>query len=110
MNVTGVGSAAPAARIIQNRVQEPAKPPGVQSPPDGPQRTEEPGGGPSRVRMPLDGGTFLQFSVHEETKDVIVRVLDSVTGEVIREFPPEAILDMVARMLDLAGLLVDEKR
>jgi flagellar protein FlaG len=29
--------------------------------------------------------------------------------EVIREIPPEKILDMVAKMMELAGILVDEK-
>ncbi|MEW6725528.1 MAG: flagellar protein FlaG [Bacillota bacterium] len=70
----------------------------------------KPESGPVKLELPASGGTFLQFSVHEQTKDVIVRVLDSATGDVIREFPPEAILDMVANLLDLAGLLVDEKR
>jgi flagellar protein FlaG len=30
------------------------------------------------------------------------------TGEVIREIPPEKFLDMVAKLQELAGILVDE--
>jgi len=41
---------------------------------------------------------------------VRVKVLDSETNEVIREIPPEKILDMVAKMWELAGLIVDERR
>jgi flagellar protein FlaG len=52
----------------------------------------------------------LEFSVHEKTKDIIVRVINTETKEVIREIPPEKILDLVASILEMAGLLVDERR
>jgi len=51
-----------------------------------------------------------EFSIHEQTKQIMVKVLDSETNEVIREIPPEKILDMVAKMWELAGLIVDERR
>lgn len=51
----------------------------------------------------------LEFSIHEETKEIMVKVIDTSTDEVIREIPPEKILDMVAKMWELAGILVDEK-
>jgi len=44
----------------------------------------------------------LQFSIHEETKEIMVKVLDTDTEEVIREIPPEKILDMVAKIWELA--------
>jgi len=53
--------------------------------------------------------TRLQFSIHEKTKEIMVKVLDSRTEEVIREIPPEKILDMVAKIWELAGIIVDEK-
>lgn len=52
----------------------------------------------------------LEFSVHEKTKEIIVRVIDVETKEVIREIPSEKILDLLANMLELAGILVDERR
>ncbi|WP_167686495.1 flagellar protein FlaG, partial [Paenibacillus polymyxa] len=30
-------------------------------------------------------------------------------GELIREIPPEKTLDLVAKMMEIAGILVDEK-
>ncbi|RKD32338.1 flagellar biosynthesis protein FlaG [Thermohalobacter berrensis] len=51
----------------------------------------------------------LEFSIHEKTKEIIVKVIDTNTDEVIREIPPKKILDMVAKMWELAGILVDEK-
>lgn len=51
----------------------------------------------------------LEFSIHEKTKDIMIKVINTQTDEVIREIPPQKILDMVANMLEQAGLLVDEK-
>lgn len=49
-----------------------------------------------------------EFAIHEKTKQITVKVLDSVTDEVIRELPPEKILDMLAGIWEVAGILVDE--
>ncbi len=51
----------------------------------------------------------LEFSVHEATNRVMVRVLDRETDEVLREIPPEQILDLVAKLQELVGLLVDKR-
>jgi flagellar protein FlaG len=51
-----------------------------------------------------------EFSVNEETNDIIVKVINKETDEVIREIPSEKILDMVAKMMELAGIFVDERR
>lgn len=50
----------------------------------------------------------LRFSIHEKTKQVVVRVVDS-KGEVIREIPPEKVLDAFIMMQEALGLLLDEK-
>lgn len=51
----------------------------------------------------------VRFSVHKATKEIMVKVVNVETGDVIREIPPEKILDMVASMLEMVGVLVDEK-
>lgn len=51
----------------------------------------------------------LEFSIHERTKQIMVKVIDTVKNEVIREIPAEKTLDMVAKLLEVAGILVDEK-
>lgn len=51
-----------------------------------------------------------EFSIHEKTKEIMVKVIDSDTNEVIREIPPEKILDMVAKMWEMSGIMVDERR
>jgi len=51
-----------------------------------------------------------EFSIHEKTKEIIVKVIDSETNDVVREIPQEKILDMVAAMWEMAGIIVDERR
>jgi len=51
-----------------------------------------------------------EYSVHEKTKDIMIKVVDSETGEIIREIPPEKILDLVANLCEIAGLIIDERR
>lgn len=51
----------------------------------------------------------IERNVHEVTKAVMYTVKDTDTNEVIAEFPPKKIQDMIAKMWELAGLVVDEK-
>ncbi|MCX7920751.1 MAG: flagellar protein FlaG [Clostridia bacterium] len=51
-----------------------------------------------------------EFSIHEKTKEIMVKVINAETNEVIREIPHEKILDMVAKMWEMAGIIVDERR
>lgn len=50
------------------------------------------------------------FGIHEETNRVTIKIVDKKTKEVIKEFPPEKTLDMIAKAWELAGLMVDQKR
>ena len=54
--------------------------------------------------------TQLEFSIHEGTKEIMVKVINTDTKEVVREIPAEKILDMVAKIWELAGIIVDERR
>ena len=56
------------------------------------------------------GRTNLEFSYNEEVKRIAIKVFDSETKEVIREIPAEETLEMLEKMYDLAGILVDERR
>ncbi len=50
------------------------------------------------------------FGIHEETNRVTIKIVDKQTKEVIKELPPEKTLDMIAKVWEMAGLMVDEKR
>lgn len=50
------------------------------------------------------------FGIHEKTNRVTIKIVDKSTKEVIKEYPPEQTLDMIAKVWEIAGILVDEKR
>lgn len=50
------------------------------------------------------------FGVHDATNRITIKIVDKDTKEVIKEFPPEKTLDMIAKVWEMAGLMVDEKR
>ncbi|MCH5266041.1 MAG: flagellar protein FlaG [Lachnospiraceae bacterium] len=54
--------------------------------------------------------TRCEYSYHKETNRVSIKVMDADTDEVIREIPPEKSLDMLQKMWEMAGILVDERR
>lgn len=51
----------------------------------------------------------LIFGIHDATNRVTIKVVDKGTREVIREFPPEETLDMIAKVWELAGIMIDER-
>ncbi|NLL30322.1 MAG: flagellar protein FlaG [Clostridiales bacterium] len=53
--------------------------------------------------------TFVEYSVHEKLGDIMIKVVNGDTKEVIMEYPPEKILDLVAKMCEMAGIIVDKK-
>lgn len=54
--------------------------------------------------------THLQFRLHEKLKEYYVEIVDDSTKEVIRQVPSKKIMDVAAKMQEMIGLLVDEKR
>lgn len=50
------------------------------------------------------------YGIHEESNRVTIKIIDKDSKEVIKELPPEKTLDMIAKVWELAGMLVDEKR
>ena len=53
--------------------------------------------------------TSVKFNVHEDTERLMIRVVDRKTEEIVREIPSEEFLDMVSRMVDYMGFMVDQK-
>jgi len=51
----------------------------------------------------------LEFEVHDATGRLKVTVLDKETGDIIREVPPQQVLDMVAKLDEMMGLLFEQK-
>lgn len=81
-----------------------------------PQQNQEPSVSQERVKKAIEeinkkaANSEALFGIHEGTNRVTIKIVDRETKEVIKELPPEKTLDMIARIWDMAGLLVDEKR
>jgi len=54
--------------------------------------------------------TSAVYGIHEGTNRVTIKLVDKQTKEVIKELPPEKTLDMISKVWEMAGILVDEKR
>ena len=54
-------------------------------------------------------GVDLHFSVHEASGEVMVTITDGFTGEFIREVPSSEILDLVAKMDKMIGVMFDQR-
>lgn len=50
------------------------------------------------------------YGIHEGTNRVTIKILDKDSDRVIKEFPAEETLNMIEKLWEVAGLLVDEKR
>lgn len=50
------------------------------------------------------------FGIHEGTNRVTIKIVDKQSRKVVKEYPPEKTLDMIEKVWEMAGLMVDEKR
>ncbi len=56
-----------------------------------------------------DDKVHAEYEVHDKLKDVMIKIVKDDTKEVIMEIPPKKILDMVAKMCEMVGVLIDKK-
>jgi flagellar protein FlaG len=57
-----------------------------------------------------DNKTHAEYEYHDTFKhDLMIRIVDNESGKVIQEVPPRKILDMVSKMLEIVGVLIDKK-
>ncbi|MCG8551648.1 MAG: flagellar protein FlaG [Desulfobacterales bacterium] len=53
--------------------------------------------------------TKLSFSVDEENNEIVVKIFDKESEELIRQFPSDEMLSLQDKMSDLAGFLFDQQ-
>lgn len=56
------------------------------------------------------GDSRAVFGVHEDTNRVTIKMVSKDSKEVLKEYPVEETLDALAKLWDMAGVMVDEKR
>ena len=64
----------------------------------------------NKINKFLEGeGTHVRYQKHDVLNEMIISVIDNNTNEIIKEIPSKKILDMVAKLCEMAGILVDKK-
>ncbi|WP_320056014.1 flagellar protein FlaG [Desulfuromonas thiophila] len=62
----------------------------------------------SQIKALTEDGLYaVRFENDKDTSELVVKVVDSETDEVIRQIPPEELLGLTKRLNDLRGNLVD---
>lgn len=51
----------------------------------------------------------IHFKLHDETKELMVQVVDDNNHKVLKEFPPHQLLDTIAAIRDRIGVLLDKR-
>lgn len=51
----------------------------------------------------------IHLQIHEGTQRVMVKIINSDTGEVISEIPSEKLLDIAAKMEEMVGTIFDKR-
>lgn len=54
--------------------------------------------------------TRCAYAYDEDTKRITIKVYDDETDELIREVPPEKSLEVLKKVWEIAGIIIDEKR
>ncbi len=53
--------------------------------------------------------TTAQFGIHEGTNRVTIKIVDKETKDILKEYPAEETLEMIEKVWELAGIVVDKK-
>ena len=57
----------------------------------------------------LMSNTECKFGIDDTTNRITIKIIDKDTKKIIKEVPPEKTLKMIAKVWEMAGMLVDEK-
>lgn len=62
-----------------------------------------------KLKRNMNAQTEAVFGFHEGTNRVMIKIVDKNTKDIIKEYPPEKTLDMIQKVWEMAGIMVDEK-
>lgn len=55
------------------------------------------------------GNFLIDFTIDEESDSTVIKIIDRDSGEVLRQIPPEEILQLKRHMVEVLGMLFDNK-
>lgn len=94
---------SPAENIERNRQKVASDPEGTDS-----QKLVAPEEVLTKIKALTDDGIYsVRFEKNEQNEDLIISLVDSDSGEVIRQIPPEEVLGISEKVSDLRGSLLD---
>ncbi len=102
-DVVSIDRARENQTVVESRPEQKSRPDPLQI-----QETEEAKVTPSEIlerirEISRDGYYSVRFEKNAEFEEIVVKVVDRFTDEVIRELPPEAVLRMKAKLTDYSG-------
>lgn len=80
-----------------------------------PEEKTEPSTGTEAMRKAVDEinrhikNSEVVFGIHDKTNRITIKIVDKDSRKVLKEYPPEQTLDTIAKIWELAGIMVDEK-
>lgn len=63
----------------------------------------------SEINNRTKSNTAIDFSIHDKTKRINVKIINKDTKEVINEWPSEKSLDILAKLIDKEAIVLDKK-
>ena len=61
-----------------------------------------------QIKSITDDGVYsIQFENYQDTNELVVKVIDRETNEVIRQIPPEELLELTKNLQEMQGNLVN---
>lgn len=60
-------------------------------------------------RLLVGKNTKFSYKIHEDTQRIIIELKDIQTDEVVKEIPPQKMLDIIADIWKQTGIIVDKK-
>ncbi len=52
----------------------------------------------------------IKLSIHEESRRVVIKIIDTQTDKVIKEIPPKEVLNFISKLHESIGALIDRKQ
>lgn len=62
-----------------------------------------------KLKKSINHQTEAVFGIHEGTNRVTIKIVDKESKDILKEYPPEQTLDMIQKVWEMAGIMVDEK-
>ena len=63
----------------------------------------------SDINKKITSNTIAEYGYDNDTNRVTIKIIDKTSDKVIKEYPAEETLDMIAKVWELAGMFLDER-